>query len=66
VACAGWLAGDGPAGVVRLGLAAVPALLVAAGFAGHCVRRLGGVTGDVLGAGVEVAFGTCLVVLALT
>ena len=66
VACAGWLAGDGPAGVVRLGLAAVPALLVAAGLAGHCVRRLGGVTGDVLGAGVEVAFGTCLVVLALT
>jgi adenosylcobinamide-GDP ribazoletransferase len=44
----------------------VLALLVAAGLGRHCVRRLGGVTGDVLGACVEAAFGTCLVVLALT
>lgn len=40
--------------------------LAAAGvLARRAVRRLGGVTGDVLGAGVEVAFTTTMVVLAL-
>jgi adenosylcobinamide-GDP ribazoletransferase len=43
---------------------------VAAAYAGaglllrRCVRRLGGVTGDVLGACVEVAVAAALVVLA--
>ncbi|MEP7088963.1 MAG: adenosylcobinamide-GDP ribazoletransferase [Nocardioidaceae bacterium] len=51
---------------LRALLLAVVVPLVAAGvLARHCVHRLNGVTGDVLGACVEVAFATCLVVLAL-
>ncbi len=46
------------------------AVLLGVGAAGvlmrRCVRRLGGVTGDVLGACVEVALTTSLVVLATT
>jgi adenosylcobinamide-GDP ribazoletransferase len=40
-------------------------LLVTALFARRCLRRFGGVTGDVLGACVEVAFTTALLVAAL-
>jgi adenosylcobinamide-GDP ribazoletransferase len=40
-------------------------LSVAGLLARRCVRRLGGVTGDVLGAGVEVTFTTALVLLSL-
>lgn len=48
------------------GLAAVAvALAVAEGLRAHAVRRLGGVTGDVLGALVEVATTAALVVLAV-
>jgi adenosylcobinamide-GDP ribazoletransferase len=40
-------------------------LAVVGGLCLRCVRRLGGVTGDVLGACVETAFTVCLVVLAV-
>jgi adenosylcobinamide-GDP ribazoletransferase len=56
----------GVVGPLRLPLAVALPLLVAGGLALRCVRRLGGITGDVLGAGVEAAFTTCLLVLALT
>lgn len=51
--------------VVVVGVAVVVPLLLAGLLALRCVRRLGGVTGDVLGACVEVAFTASLVVLTL-
>ncbi|MGA8210936.1 MAG: adenosylcobinamide-GDP ribazoletransferase [Nocardioidaceae bacterium] len=55
--------GTPPAQVV---LAALAPWLVAEVWLRHCVRRLGGVTGDVLGATVEVTFTASLLVLAGT
>jgi adenosylcobinamide-GDP ribazoletransferase len=51
--------------IAGLVIGVVASLLSAALLGGHCVRRLGGITGDVLGAGVEVSFTVCLVVLSL-
>ncbi|RMB87148.1 adenosylcobinamide-GDP ribazoletransferase [Streptomyces shenzhenensis] len=51
--------------VVRTGLAVVVAVGVAELLLRHCVRRFGGVTGDVFGALAETAATAVLVVLAL-
>jgi adenosylcobinamide-GDP ribazoletransferase len=54
----------GPQPVHLLGLICLP-LLVTALFARQCVRRLGGITGDVLGACTEVILTAALIVAAL-
>lgn len=61
----GWLDSDAgsPAGAVRAVIALAAGLGVAALLRRHAVRRLGGITGDVLGALVEVA--TTVVLLAM-
>lgn len=61
--CAGLLAGWG--GLVLFAAAAVLALCGAELLLGHCVRRFGGVTGDVYGALAETAATCALVVLTL-
>jgi adenosylcobinamide-GDP ribazoletransferase len=57
---AAWLSGHGPIdGVVAtVAAAAIVGLLVY-----RCVRRLGGVTGDVMGAGIEIAFTVMITVM---
>jgi len=59
VAALGWAAA-GPSGPLAVG----GAVLAAGVLARHAHRRLGGLTGDVLGAGVEVALLAGLVVLS--
>jgi adenosylcobinamide-GDP ribazoletransferase len=49
-----------------LGVGIVAGLAIAAGLTWHAVRRLGGITGDVLGALVEVTTAVCLLVTALS
>ncbi|HEX5567696.1 MAG TPA: adenosylcobinamide-GDP ribazoletransferase [Streptomyces sp.] len=55
----------GPYGVLRCAAAVVVALGAAELLLGHCRRRLGGVTGDVLGALAETSLTAALLVLAL-
>ena len=60
---------DPEAGTLRGGLRALIALFAALGIVWvlrrHAVRRLGGITGDVLGAAVEIAQVTVLVVMTV-
>lgn len=57
---------DGAVGLLaRAVLAVAVGLVVAAAVRRHAVRRIGGITGDVLGALVEVTTTTVLVVMAL-
>jgi adenosylcobinamide-GDP ribazoletransferase len=59
---AAWLFGYRPANGVLA--TAIAALLVAV-LVYRCVRRLGGVTGDVMGAAIEVAFTAMIVVMII-
>ena len=59
------LAAIGVALPVRLVLVAPVGLVAGLAFGWHAVRRLGGITGDVLGACVEVTFTATLVVACL-
>lgn len=64
-ACAAAGASFGGYGALRHALAALAALAVAQLLLRHCVRRFGGVTGDVFGALAETAATVTLVGLAL-
>ncbi|MFE3492558.1 adenosylcobinamide-GDP ribazoletransferase [Streptomyces sp. NPDC059175] len=64
-ACAATGVPFGATGAVRHALAAVVALAVAELLLRHCVRRFGGVTGDVFGAIEETAATAALVTLTL-
>lgn len=59
----GWVTG---AGALRGLVAVLAGGLVAALVVRHCVRRLGGITGDVLGAAVELSLAAMLLVGAAT
>ncbi|MEW2348559.1 adenosylcobinamide-GDP ribazoletransferase [Streptomyces sp. NPDC006684] len=65
LACAAAGLGEGPGAVVRLGAAVLGGAAGAALLLRHCVRRFGGVTGDVFGGLEETAATAALVVLAL-
>jgi adenosylcobinamide-GDP ribazoletransferase len=57
-----WLAGHRPASGA---LATVAAALVVAVLIYRCVRRLGGVSGDVMGAAIEISFTVMITVMII-
>jgi len=57
--------GGAAAAGVRYAIAAAVGLAVAAGLTALAVRRLGGITGDVLGAIAEVTAAACLIAIAI-
>jgi adenosylcobinamide-GDP ribazoletransferase len=59
---AAWLCGQRP---VSGALATVAAALLVAVLVYRCVRRLGGITGDVMGAAIECAFTAMIVVVII-
>jgi adenosylcobinamide-GDP ribazoletransferase len=59
---AAWLTGHGPASGVLA--TAVAALLVAV-LVYRCLHRLGGVTGDVMGAAIEIAFTAMIIMMII-
>ena len=59
---AAWLSGHSPVSGV---LAAVAAAATVGLLVYRCVRRLGGVTGDVMGAAIELAFTVMIIVMML-
>lgn len=63
VAAGAWIAGA--RGALAGGGAAVLALVAAEAWRRHCTRRLGGLTGDVLGATEQVAWTTFVVAFSL-
>jgi adenosylcobinamide-GDP ribazoletransferase len=63
--CGAALAAAVSADVAGWVVAQAAGLVVGAGFTAHCRRRLGGVTGDVFGAVVELAAAATLAGLAL-
>ncbi|WP_208623808.1 adenosylcobinamide-GDP ribazoletransferase, partial [Streptomyces nanshensis] len=63
--CAAAGAAFGPYGALHHALAVVAALAAAELLLRHCVRRFGGVTGDVFGGVAETAATAALVALAL-
>ena len=63
-ALCGFVIGDGRGALVLAGVC-IAALGSTIWFTHRCVRRFGGITGDVLGAIVEIAFAVALVGLAL-
>jgi adenosylcobinamide-GDP ribazoletransferase len=59
---AAWLFGHRPANGA---LATVVAVLLVAMLVNRCVRRLGGVTGDVMGAAIEIAFTAMIIAMII-
>jgi adenosylcobinamide-GDP ribazoletransferase len=59
---AAWLSGHSPVNGV---VAAMAAAAIVGVLVYRCVRRLGGVTGDVMGAGIEIAFTVMITVMII-
>ena len=61
-----WAVARTPGASAAAGFAVIAGITVALLLVRRCIRRLGGITGDVLGAAVEIATAMTLLALALT